>query len=728
MRVSLWRRAGLAIREAVRELRRHPLRTLLTAVTSAVAIAVTVNVISLAYGMDRDIQEDVSSFGRRTIDIARIPIVLPGVKRPVLDDAVYARVRSLVAPMNATVVGRRQRLVDVRGVASTPDGVPDVGAAQRLEDARGDGAQVDEVPIRDVQLDDVQMVCAPRTIAKTVDLALDAGRWWSEDDEQAKRATIVVDAALARLLTDEPKTLIGRWLIVDREPAVSMQIVGVLSDPIRYRALFDEFDAGRTSRTLTSGMLSFRNIYAPLHLDPLTLEHGGDPGEWSGFSVVARTEDDVAPIAQTLRTVWPDTEADLMAAARQGIMVFLRREWMDLLGDSTEGGALVGNIIWMLIVLIAAVLLATLNLVTVRERFDAFAIRRVEGARKGDIALQVGWETVITSLAGGLMGLPLGHAGAALLRHIVQFPVSVRITLCRGGGGDRDPAGGPRVRRARPARGRSRSRARPCTEASMSDATRRVGSSEDASREASPVAGEARGVPVLALDRVARTYGAGDVAVDALKPTTLAVDAGDYVAITGPSGSGKSTLLHILGCLDRPTAGTYRLAGTDVSTLDDAALSALRGRAIGFVFQRFHLLRDETARRNVSLPLLYMGLSRSERRRRADEALARVGLTGRERHEPGRLSGGEQQRVALARALVKEPTLLLADEPTGNLDSRSGRVVLDLLREQHARGTTIVLITHDPTVAGEGRRQLTIHDGVVQEAEGHPKTRATISS
>jgi putative ABC transport system ATP-binding protein len=193
------------------------------------------------------------------------------------------------------------------------------------------------------------------------------------------------------------------------------------------------------------------------------------------------------------------------------------------------------------------------------------------------------------------------------------------------------------------------------------------------------------------------------------------------VVVTGPSGSGKSTFLHILGCLDRPTEGSYRFDGRDVTRLADRDLAAVRNRSIGFVFQRFHLLLDETALRNVELPLLYAGLPRAERHRRAAAALDAVGLSARTTHVPGKLSGGEQQRVAIARALVKEPRLLLADEPTGNLDSASGEVVLSLLDDLNRRGVTMLLITHDPDVAVHGRRRLTIKNGVV--AEEAPTTR-----
>jgi putative ABC transport system ATP-binding protein len=218
---------------------------------------------------------------------------------------------------------------------------------------------------------------------------------------------------------------------------------------------------------------------------------------------------------------------------------------------------------------------------------------------------------------------------------------------------------------------------------------------------------------IARLEDVSRSYRTGAIAVDALRSVSLDVERGDYVAVTGPSGSGKSTLLHILGCLDRPTSGRYLLGGRDVSALADRDLAGIRNLEIGFVFQRFHLLEDETALRNVELPLLYAGLGRGERRRRAAEALGRVGLDARATHHPGQLSGGEQQRVALARALVKRPLLLLADEPTGNLDTASGALVLDLVDAEHERGTTVMLITHETAVAERARRRLRIRDGVV---------------
>ncbi|HWT33759.1 MAG TPA: ABC transporter ATP-binding protein [Microbacterium sp.] len=216
---------------------------------------------------------------------------------------------------------------------------------------------------------------------------------------------------------------------------------------------------------------------------------------------------------------------------------------------------------------------------------------------------------------------------------------------------------------------------------------------------------------VLSLTGVRKTYRTGALEVDALRGIDMQVEGGDYVAIMGPSGSGKSTLMHIIGCLDVPTAGTYLLAGEDVSTFDERRLADIRNRRIGFVFQQFNLLPTVSAWRNVELPLIYAGISRHERRVRALAALDRVGLADRVEHKPGELSGGQQQRVAVARALVTEPSLLLADEPTGNLDSTSTRDVLDLFAELHGQGRTIVLITHEHDVAAEAAHTLVIRDG-----------------
>jgi putative ABC transport system ATP-binding protein len=218
---------------------------------------------------------------------------------------------------------------------------------------------------------------------------------------------------------------------------------------------------------------------------------------------------------------------------------------------------------------------------------------------------------------------------------------------------------------------------------------------------------------IIEMRDVGKTYATGTVEVEALRGVSITIGDGEFVAVAGPSGSGKSTLMHIIGCLDVPTSGSYRLAGGDVGTLPESHLANIRNRRIGFVFQQFNLLPRMTAQRNVELPLVYAGLGRHERRERAAAALARVGLADRVEHRPGELSGGQQQRVAVARALVTDPALILADEPTGNLDSASSADVLALFTELHAAGRTIVLITHERDVAARAQRTVLMHDGTV---------------
>jgi putative ABC transport system ATP-binding protein len=218
---------------------------------------------------------------------------------------------------------------------------------------------------------------------------------------------------------------------------------------------------------------------------------------------------------------------------------------------------------------------------------------------------------------------------------------------------------------------------------------------------------------LLSLDQVSRTYDMGAVRVHALRNVSMAIEEGEFVAILGPSGSGKSTMMSILGCLDRPTSGEYQLAGTPVAELSDDRLAAIRSRTIGFVFQSYNLLPRTSAIDNVATPLLYQGVNRRERMARAGEALERLGLGDRLQHEPTELSGGEQQRVAVARAIVTDPALVLADEPTGNLDTRSGMDVLDVLRGLHAGGRTVILITHDAGVAAAANRQVHLRDGAL---------------
>jgi putative ABC transport system ATP-binding protein len=217
--------------------------------------------------------------------------------------------------------------------------------------------------------------------------------------------------------------------------------------------------------------------------------------------------------------------------------------------------------------------------------------------------------------------------------------------------------------------------------------------------------------PVIELTDVSKLYRTGVIEVTALQAVTMTIDEGEFVAVAGPSGSGKSTLMHIIGCLDVPTSGTYRLAGEDVSVMTEDELADIRNRRIGFVFQQFNLLPSLSALRNVELPLAYSGVHKAERRTRAEAALDRVGLAGRVEHRPGELSGGQQQRVAIARALVTEPSMILADEPTGNLDSVASRDVLGLLRDLHDAGRTIVLITHEHDVAQAAGRVVRVLDG-----------------
>ena len=216
---------------------------------------------------------------------------------------------------------------------------------------------------------------------------------------------------------------------------------------------------------------------------------------------------------------------------------------------------------------------------------------------------------------------------------------------------------------------------------------------------------------IIALEGVSRVYTSGRLSVPALVSVDLQVARGEFVAVIGPSGSGKSTMMNILGCLDRPTEGRYILDGTPVDSLDDDGLARLRSRSIGFVFQSYNLLPRTSALENVAAPLMYQGVRRQERHARARAALERLGLGDRLDHEPAELSGGQQQRVGIARAIVTEPAILLADEPTGNLDSHSGAEVIALFHALHASGRTIILITHDVDVAAVASRQVHLRDG-----------------
>ena len=223
--------------------------------------------------------------------------------------------------------------------------------------------------------------------------------------------------------------------------------------------------------------------------------------------------------------------------------------------------------------------------------------------------------------------------------------------------------------------------------------------------------------PLLRVEGLVREYRMGGETVAALSGVDLSIDRNEYVAIMGPSGSGKSTLMNILGCLDTPTRGTYWLNGQEVSRMTDLELARVRNKEIGFVFQTFNLLARATALKNVELPLVYAGVRAKERHQRAIEALERVGLAERVDHKPNELSGGQRQRVAVARALVTKPALLLADEPTGNLDSKTGEEVLRMFEQLHAGGQTIVVVTHDPDVAAHAQRRIVLRDGAIASDE-----------
>src|SRR5450759_2296529 len=220
--------------------------------------------------------------------------------------------------------------------------------------------------------------------------------------------------------------------------------------------------------------------------------------------------------------------------------------------------------------------------------------------------------------------------------------------------------------------------------------------------------------PIVQFDNVRKTYQMGPNTVEALRGVTFGIEAGDYISIMGPSGCGKSTLLNLLGCLDRPTAGHYLLGGQDVSGMDDDALSAVRGTRLGFIFQSYNLIQQLTVVENIEIPLYYQDRSEEESREQARKLAARVGLEDRLEHKPFELSGGQQQRVAIARALVNEPLVLLADEPTGNLYSTSGVEIMKLFGELNEQGKTLILVTHDPNVAGSARRAIRLRDGRIE--------------
>lgn len=226
---------------------------------------------------------------------------------------------------------------------------------------------------------------------------------------------------------------------------------------------------------------------------------------------------------------------------------------------------------------------------------------------------------------------------------------------------------------------------------------------------------------MIELDGIHRIFQVGDQEVHALNDVTLTIEAGEYVSLMGPSGSGKSTLLNVLGLLDKPTAGVYRLSGKDITTLSDDEQATIRSENIGFVFQFFHLVPRLSAAENVELPMMLAGIAPAERRPRVDDALAGMDLTDRGHHRPDQLSGGQRQRVAIARATVMRPGVLLADEPTGNLDSKSGEEVVQILEQLNDDGITLIVVTHDPDIGGRARRQLRMVDGRIEKDTGRKR-------
>jgi putative ABC transport system ATP-binding protein len=238
-------------------------------------------------------------------------------------------------------------------------------------------------------------------------------------------------------------------------------------------------------------------------------------------------------------------------------------------------------------------------------------------------------------------------------------------------------------------------------------------------REATPEPPSAAKInkALIQLESITKTYDSGENAVQALRGVDLKIDRGEFVSIIGPSGSGKSTLMHILGCLDSPSEGRYWLDGEDVAAMSGGQLARIRNKKLGFVFQTFNLLPRATIWKNVELPLLYAGVDSDERKKRALDALDRVGLANRAKHRPNELSGGQRQRVAVARALVNSPSLILADEPTGNLDQKTGSEIIRLFEEVAAAGQTIILVTHDPAIAARTQRRIKIVDGLIVDGD-----------
>jgi ABC-type antimicrobial peptide transport system permease subunit len=362
--------------EGLRHAVAHPVRTALTALTCAVAIAVTVNVISLNYGLDEDIRHDIHRFGRLTIDVGRSPILFPGQRRADFGDADVERIRAALAGLDATIAPTRQRPAGVRG---------------------------------DVAVDRLSIVGTVPAYLRTVDVPLVAGRWF---DASETRGAAVLDRHAAKTLfpSRAPADVVGRTIAV--EGLGDLRVVGVLEDPMTYRELFAKFDENRRNRTMTGSLLMFQNVYV-----------GADAigtADLSGVAIALPDEPRLDEAARRLGALYPRIGPESLVGSP--ISSFVRGDWMKTLGGTTQAGALLGNAVWILVVLVACVMISTLNLITIRERYDELAIRRCEGARRRDVVAQVTAEGLLVSLAGGLAGLPLGYVAAAAMRRIVDVP------------------------------------------------------------------------------------------------------------------------------------------------------------------------------------------------------------------------------------------------------------------------------------------------------------------
>ena len=371
----------LAVLEGFRHVVRQPLRSALTAVTCAVAIAVTVNVISLNYGFDEDVRHDIARFGRLTIDVGRSPLIRPGAPRATFGEPELLRIREALVDLSAVTVPLRTESTGARG---------------------------------DAEVRRLVLAAVSPDYPRTIDVDLVAGRWFTAEERGLSVCVLDRSAAEALFPGVLPQAVLGRRLHLEREAGGDPAVVGVLDDPMTYRAVYEAFDESRSSRTLAGQLFSFRNVYVPesaLASPELTMVHVALPDEARFATARGRLE-----------AMWSVNDPDVPPERMSTVTVFARRSWIDAFGGTMQAGALLGNFVWMLVVLVACIMITTLNLITIRERYDEIAVRRCEGARRLDLAVQVTAEGLATSVAGGLLGLPLGYLGADALRRIVEFP------------------------------------------------------------------------------------------------------------------------------------------------------------------------------------------------------------------------------------------------------------------------------------------------------------------